>query len=167
MLAASSMALVLSLLVVVLSIAMYYWIFSQDFPEDIFAAIDLSKGIISAIVLSVGWQMIFHSLRNFMVFELIVVGDKGIIRYFLNRKGKMRRNEILLFSHAQILERYEGPVDPYFSINKGEDIIRATWKEGNKVLFQLSYFRSDLKSKEMVETATKAYDVYRITRKPT
>lgn len=113
MLVASSIALVLSLVVAALSIVMYYWIFSQDFPEDIIAAVDLSKGIISAIVLSVGWYMIFHSLRNFMVFELIVVGDKGIIRYFLNRKGKMRRNEMLLFSHAQILERYEGPVDPF------------------------------------------------------
>ncbi|MDD5387327.1 MAG: hypothetical protein PHQ22_09050 [Sulfuricurvum sp.] len=154
MLAASSIDLIFSLLGAALSIGILYWTFAKDHPE----------GIIAAIVLSSSWYFVFYSLRNFMVFPLIVVGDKGIIRYFINHKGKVRRNEILLFSHTQICELYEGLSDPHSPVNKGQHIIKATWKEGNKVLFMLSYLRNDLKNKQVIEAAIKAFETYRITR---
>ncbi len=138
------------------AVLMFYGAFADDHPEY----------FLFGLLFSINFVLLYRIVRGFWDIELLAVGDKGIIRYILNPKGAVIREELMLFSHTQSCEQYEGAIDSYSPISHLRGYkYEVKWLEESREVFKIVYFPDDLKNKQAMKAAIKAFDVYRITRK--
>ncbi len=122
---------------------------------------DVWHGII-ALLFSGFLLATFMSVRSFLHVTLYVVADKGIARYTLRFNERVVDAELFYFSPSQRYEVAEGYVDPHSLVSKKGYKVKATWYEGNRNVFTMSYLRGEepLLDKEALEHAVKAFQIY-------
>lgn len=139
-----------------IAVFMLYGAITYDHPEY----------FLFGVLFVLFFMLLYKSLKTFFDVELIVVGDKGVVRYILSPKGKIKKEERILFSHSQLCELYEGPIDPYSPIARWRGYKHeAKWFEGKEEVFRIAYFPSNIRNKDAMNVAMKAFTVYCITRK--
>ncbi|MFA6145012.1 MAG: hypothetical protein WC691_09425 [Sulfuricurvum sp.] len=121
------------------------------------------KYFLFGLLFALLFWVLYESLRTFFDVEMIVVADKGIVRYIMSPKGHELRHEMLLFSQEQKCVASQGQIDPHSPISKGYKY-EAKWMEGDKRVFKIIYTPRDPKNKQAMEAAIKAFETYRITR---
>lgn len=145
---------------------------------------------VSLLMLYSGWQKedIWHTLIGILFLPfffigimllidilrttLVVVCDKGIIRYTINYSLKIKKIELFYFCEATHYTVKEGFVDPHSPVSKKGYCIRTTWLNGTLPCFSLSHFREDEiqgfhPDKEAAKVGIEAFMLFDIRRKKT
>lgn len=108
----------------------------------------------------------YLSLKHLLHVTLLVVGDKGIIRYTLRYNGAYVHEERCVFTPSMVCTLKEGYVDPSSPVSKKGYRIAAIWYENTRNVFCIAYLREEDGAgawidKEAMYAAIEAFESYR------
>ena len=115
-----------------------------------------------------GWFIpaFFMNFRSFFEATVIAVGDKGVGRYTVSKKGILQKEELLHFTPQMQCILKEGYVDPHSPVSKKGYKYEAIWMENNKHCFSIAYLQEDVNTrfndKKAMEEALKAFQLYQL-----
>ncbi len=115
--------------------------------------------LISSLFFAWFFILLYITVANFLLVEVLFVFDKGVARYFFGLSKSVKKTEILNFIDSYKCEYEEGYEDPCSVVSK-RFRIKAKWLVNSGKIFSIYYTPSDLKNKQALNEAILAYKTF-------